>query len=140
MQQYNIPAITVEIGDPARFQKRFVKSAILGVTNILSHLKMVEDEHEVQDYDPVVCAKSVRALFCFGSRLYVMLTSLLLSFCTNAACVSFFNIHPQLVLDIHEGRRNIERPAGCEYVGAERRIDCNTTQHLWPGGAPLFCT
>lgn len=59
MQQYNIPAITVEIGDPARFQKRFVKSAILGVTNILSHLKMVEDEHEAQDYDPVVCAKSV---------------------------------------------------------------------------------
>ncbi|KAG0030606.1 hypothetical protein BGZ82_007371 [Podila clonocystis] len=58
MQEYNIPAITVEIGDPSRFQKRFVKSAILGVTNILSHLKMVEDEHEVQDYDPVVCAKS----------------------------------------------------------------------------------
>ncbi|KAF9353448.1 hypothetical protein BGX26_008789 [Mortierella sp. AD094] len=58
MQQYNIPAITVEIGDPSRFQKRFVKSAILGVTNILSHLKMIEDEHEVQDYDPVVCAKS----------------------------------------------------------------------------------
>ncbi|KAF9967362.1 hypothetical protein BGZ70_009824 [Mortierella alpina] len=58
MSQYSVPAITVEIGDPARFQKRFVKSAILGVTNILSHLKMVEDEHEVQDYDPVVCAKS----------------------------------------------------------------------------------
>lgn len=69
MQQYNIPAITVEIGDPARFQKRFVKSAILGVTNILSHLKMVEDEHEVQDYDPVVCAKSVSTLSVFSSRL-----------------------------------------------------------------------
>ncbi|KAF9897295.1 hypothetical protein BX616_005849, partial [Lobosporangium transversale] len=58
MQEYNIPAITVEIGDPARFQKRFVKSAILGVTNILGHLKMIEDEHEAPDYDPVVCAKS----------------------------------------------------------------------------------
>ncbi|KAG0005580.1 hypothetical protein BGZ80_008647 [Entomortierella chlamydospora] len=58
MQQYNIPAITVEIGDPSRFQKRFVKNAILGVTNILSHLKMIEDDHEVQDYEPVVCAKS----------------------------------------------------------------------------------
>ncbi|KAF9108005.1 hypothetical protein BGX27_008516 [Mortierella sp. AM989] len=58
MQEYNIPAITVEIGDPSRFQKRFVKSAILGVTNILGHLKMIEDDHEVQDYDPVVCAKS----------------------------------------------------------------------------------
>ncbi|KAG0332910.1 hypothetical protein BG004_001053 [Podila humilis] len=53
MSEYHIPAITVEIGDPSRFQKRFVKSAILGVTNILSHLKMVEDEHDVQDYDPV---------------------------------------------------------------------------------------
>ncbi|KAG0201219.1 hypothetical protein BGX28_005897 [Mortierella sp. GBA30] len=58
MSEYNIPAITVEIGDPARFQKRFVKSAILGVTNILSHLKMIEDEHVMQDYEPVVCAKS----------------------------------------------------------------------------------
>ncbi|KAF9433632.1 hypothetical protein BGZ76_009193 [Entomortierella beljakovae] len=58
MQEYHIPAITVEIGDPSRFQKRFVKSAILGVTNILSHLKMIEDDHDMQDYDPVVCAKS----------------------------------------------------------------------------------
>jgi predicted deacylase len=47
MQGYKIPAITVEIGDPARFQKQFVKSAILEVTNVLSHLKMIEDEHEV---------------------------------------------------------------------------------------------
>ncbi|KAF9973585.1 hypothetical protein BGZ73_003164 [Actinomortierella ambigua] len=58
MSEFNIPAITVEIGDPARFQKRFVKSALLGVTNILSSLKMIDDEHEVPDYDPVVCAKS----------------------------------------------------------------------------------
>ncbi|KAG0261343.1 hypothetical protein DFQ27_003047 [Actinomortierella ambigua] len=58
MSDFNIPAITVEIGDPARFQKRFVKSALLGVTNILSSLKMIDDEHEVPDYDPVVCAKS----------------------------------------------------------------------------------
>lgn len=73
MQEYNVPAITVEIGDPSRFQKRFVKSAILGVTNILSHLKMVEDEHEVQDYDPVVCAKSVSSCFlccCEVIRVY----------------------------------------------------------------------
>ncbi|KAG0229268.1 hypothetical protein BGW42_001662 [Actinomortierella wolfii] len=58
MSEFNIPAITVEIGDPARFQKRFVKNALLGVTNILSSLKMIGDEHEAPDYDPVVCAKS----------------------------------------------------------------------------------
>ncbi|RUS14812.1 hypothetical protein BC938DRAFT_477205, partial [Jimgerdemannia flammicorona] len=57
--ELGIPAITVEIGDPARFQKRFVKNALLGVTNILGHLKMVPDEHDLPEFDPVVCAKSV---------------------------------------------------------------------------------
>ncbi|KAK3822679.1 MAG: hypothetical protein J3Q66DRAFT_133677 [Benniella sp.] len=50
--------LQLEIGDPARFQKRFVESALLKVTNILSHFKMIEDEHKVQDYNPIVCARS----------------------------------------------------------------------------------
>ncbi|CAJ0645855.1 7968_t:CDS:2 [Entrophospora sp. SA101] len=53
-----IPAITVEIGDPSKFQKRFVKTALQGVTNILSNLKMVPDENQSPEYDPVVCARS----------------------------------------------------------------------------------
>ncbi|KAL1916910.1 uncharacterized protein VTP21DRAFT_5107 [Calcarisporiella thermophila] len=53
-----IPAITVEIGDPSRFQKRFVRNALLGVTNILSHLKMIPDDHDLPEFDPVICSKS----------------------------------------------------------------------------------
>ncbi|KAI8324765.1 hypothetical protein GQ54DRAFT_295933 [Martensiomyces pterosporus] len=56
--QRGIPAITVEIGDPSRFQKRFVKNALIGVTNILSQLRMIPDEANTPEYDPVVCTRS----------------------------------------------------------------------------------
>ncbi|KAJ2849977.1 hypothetical protein IWW36_002240 [Coemansia brasiliensis] len=56
--QRGIPAITVEVGDPSRFQKRFVKNALIGVTNILSHLRMVPDEESSPEYTPVVCSRS----------------------------------------------------------------------------------
>jgi predicted deacylase len=36
-----IKAITVEIGNPLVFQKRFIKHALLGVTQIMSYLKMI---------------------------------------------------------------------------------------------------
>ncbi|KAI9197311.1 uncharacterized protein BJ171DRAFT_226562 [Polychytrium aggregatum] len=54
----DIPAITVEIGDPSKFQKRFVKNALLGVTNILCHLNMIPNEVDQPEYDPVVCSRS----------------------------------------------------------------------------------
>ncbi|KAI8866467.1 hypothetical protein GQ42DRAFT_164429 [Ramicandelaber brevisporus] len=54
-----IPSITVEIGDPSRFQKRFVKNALLGVTNILAHLRMIPEDHfHVAETEPVICARS----------------------------------------------------------------------------------
>ncbi|CAG8516517.1 2914_t:CDS:10 [Ambispora leptoticha] len=58
-----IPAITVEIGDPSTFQKRFVKHALQGVTNILSNLKMIPGENLLPEYDPVICSKSYW-IFC----------------------------------------------------------------------------
>lgn len=59
--ELGIPAITVEIGDPSRFQKRFIRSALMGVTNIMSHFKMVVDspfDASEPDDQPVICAKS----------------------------------------------------------------------------------
>ncbi|TPX52325.1 hypothetical protein SeMB42_g01497 [Synchytrium endobioticum] len=53
-----IAAITVEIGDPSRFQKRFVKNALLGVSNILAHLQMIQMEPDLPEYHPVICSKS----------------------------------------------------------------------------------
>ncbi|KAG9301525.1 hypothetical protein G9A89_008377 [Geosiphon pyriformis] len=53
-----ILAITVEIGDPSTFQKRFVRNALQGVTNILSNLKMIPQENLLPEHDPVICTKS----------------------------------------------------------------------------------
>ncbi|OMJ22676.1 N-alpha-acetyl-L-2,4-diaminobutyric acid deacetylase [Smittium culicis] len=67
-----IPSITVEIGDPSRFQKRFVKNALLGVTNFLSHLKMIPDEIFNAESDPTVCSRSYWIFASVGGGLFVI--------------------------------------------------------------------
>ncbi|KAI9298785.1 hypothetical protein K502DRAFT_362010 [Neoconidiobolus thromboides FSU 785] len=65
--ELGIPAITVEIGDPSRFQKRFIRSALMGVSNIMSHLQMINEDGNLtpSEYAPVICAKSY---WIFASR------------------------------------------------------------------------
>ncbi|KAI0241704.1 hypothetical protein L0F63_005018 [Massospora cicadina] len=71
--ELGIPAITVEIGDPSRFQKRFIRSALMGVTNIMSHLKMVvEGSATPPEDDPVICAKSYWIFASQGGILNVL--------------------------------------------------------------------
>jgi len=41
-----IKGITVEIGNPFKFQKRFIKHALLGVIQIMSFLKMIPFDQE----------------------------------------------------------------------------------------------
>ncbi|KTW31891.1 uncharacterized protein T551_01152 [Pneumocystis jirovecii RU7] len=67
-----IPAITVEIGNPSIFQKRFVKNALLGVSNIISHLGMIPDEHQQAEFKPVICDKSYWIFTTKGGILSVI--------------------------------------------------------------------
>lgn len=53
-----IPAITVEVGDPQRFQKKLIKYSLVGVHNILSHFKMLPIEEKHNQIDPIICQKS----------------------------------------------------------------------------------
>lgn len=53
-----IPSITVEVGNPARFQKKLVSAGVVGVTNVLSHLRMIEPTEERVETAPVVCKSS----------------------------------------------------------------------------------
>lgn len=70
--QLGIPAITVEIGNPGVFQKRFVKNALIGVTNIISSLRMIADEHSLPEYQPVICNRSVWIFTTRGGILNVI--------------------------------------------------------------------
>ncbi|MEZ4257021.1 MAG: succinylglutamate desuccinylase/aspartoacylase family protein, partial [Polyangiales bacterium] len=49
---------TVEVGNPQRFQKKMVSAGVVGVTNVLSHLKMIEPPEEHLGDAPIICKGS----------------------------------------------------------------------------------
>ncbi len=53
-----IPAITVEVGDPQRFQRKLIRSSLAGTLNVLEHLAMIEDGDEDIDVEPILCGRS----------------------------------------------------------------------------------
>lgn len=53
-----IDAITVEVGDPDKFQKGMIRSGLTGVYNTLAFLDMYETEIEEADDKAVICKKS----------------------------------------------------------------------------------
>ncbi len=54
-----IPAITVEVGDPQKFQRNLIKYSLVGVHNILSSLKMLPiEEEKISEVKTVLCKKS----------------------------------------------------------------------------------
>ncbi|TCP25878.1 hypothetical protein EV195_103240 [Tenacibaculum skagerrakense] len=53
-----IDAITVEVGDPDKFQKGMIRSGLTGVYNTLAFLDMYETEIEEADDKAIICKKS----------------------------------------------------------------------------------
>jgi predicted deacylase len=54
-----IPAITVEIGDPQRWQRRYTERAQRGVERVMHHLGLVSDEPPAREAaQPVLCDRS----------------------------------------------------------------------------------
>ncbi|MFK7924915.1 MAG: succinylglutamate desuccinylase/aspartoacylase family protein [Bacteroidia bacterium] len=56
--ELDIPAITLEVGNPNTFQKKMIKSGVEGVHNVLSFLEMTEDEIEKPDQPAILCERS----------------------------------------------------------------------------------
>ncbi len=53
-----IPAITLEVGNPNTFQRRLIRSGIVGIHNALCHLGMIDDEGEAADKETLICNRS----------------------------------------------------------------------------------
>ncbi len=66
-----IDAITVEVGDPNRFQKGMIRSSLTGVYNTLVFLEMYDDVIEHDNEEPVVCSKSYWIYTDLGGVLQV---------------------------------------------------------------------
>lgn len=57
-EELDIPAITLEVGNPNTFQKKLIKSGVEGVHNVLAYLDMTDDEMEAPKKTAFVCKKS----------------------------------------------------------------------------------
>lgn len=51
-------AITLEVGDPNKFQKGHIRSSITGIYNTLIHIGMIDGEIDLPDAPPVICESS----------------------------------------------------------------------------------
>jgi predicted deacylase len=57
-EEMNIPAITLEVGNPNTFQKKMIKSGVEGIHNILAYLEMTDDQIEKPETPVVICKRS----------------------------------------------------------------------------------
>jgi predicted deacylase len=56
--ELDIPAITLEVGNPNTFQKGMIRSGLTGIYNILCYLKLTEGEIETPEVPTVLCKNS----------------------------------------------------------------------------------
>mgnify|MGYP001545254335 CR=1 FL=1 len=56
--ELQIPAVTLEVGDPNTFQKGMIRSGLTGIFNLLIHLGMIDGELEPPEQPPVMCDSS----------------------------------------------------------------------------------
>lgn len=68
----DIPAITLEVGNPNTFQRRLIRSGITGIHNVLCHLKMVDDDIEVPANPTILCRSSFWIYTDVGGLLTVL--------------------------------------------------------------------
>jgi len=56
--EIDIPAITIEVGNPNLFQKRFIRSGVEGIHNTLCHMGMIKEELIANERETVLCSSS----------------------------------------------------------------------------------
>jgi predicted deacylase len=54
----DIPAVTLEVGNPGVYQKKLIRSGMEGVHNVLSYLNMTSDEVIAPASPPIICKRS----------------------------------------------------------------------------------
>ncbi len=68
----NIPAITLEVGNPHTFQKGMIRSGLTGIHNVLVSLQMQEGEIEFGEQSTVICKESYWIYTQTGGLLRVL--------------------------------------------------------------------
>ncbi len=56
--ELDIPAITLEVGNPNLFQKGMIRDGLTGIHNLLGHFKITDSEVEELSTETIICKKS----------------------------------------------------------------------------------
>jgi len=67
-----IPAITVEVGDPQTFQPRLIRSTRIGIRSVLADARMLPQRTVAQGDEPVICDRSAWLYTDRGGLLEVL--------------------------------------------------------------------
>ena len=70
--ELEIPAITLEVGNPNLFQKGMIRDGLTGIHNLLGYLKMTDSEVEAYSAETVICKKSYWIYTDTGGLLTVL--------------------------------------------------------------------
>jgi predicted deacylase len=57
-ESIGINAVTLEVGDPSRFQRGMIRSSMTGIHNMLVHLDMIEGDIDPPELPAIICDKS----------------------------------------------------------------------------------
>ncbi len=70
--ELEIPAITLEVGNPNSFQRGMIRDGLTGIHNLLGYLKMTDSEVEEYSNETVICKKSYWMYTDTGGLLTVL--------------------------------------------------------------------
>lgn len=70
--EIGIHAITLEVGDPSRFQRGMIRDGLTGIHNVLHYLGMLESTIEEPEVPPIICERSQWIYTDMGGFLYVL--------------------------------------------------------------------
>lgn len=56
--ELGIHAITVEVGDPHRFQRGMIRGGLTGILNVLHYLDMIDSHIDEPEEEPIICDDS----------------------------------------------------------------------------------
>lgn len=70
-EELDIPAITLEVGNPNTFQKKMIRSGVEGIHNVLSYLEMIDEEIEPPVKAAIRCARSLWIYTDIGGLLTI---------------------------------------------------------------------
>ena len=70
--ELEIPAITLEVGNPNLFQKGMIRDGLTGIHNLLGYLRMTDSEVEAHSSETIICKKSYWMYTDTGGLLTVL--------------------------------------------------------------------